>query len=65
MILVDFLELAQQRFSRDGRWPTQAEIVIWMYALGFRWGGGNLFLSDFDASESLFHDEIIEAARIG
>jgi hypothetical protein len=64
IILVDLLELAKQRHQRDGHWPTQAELITWMHALGFLWCGENLFISDFDASESLFHDEILEAAKI-
>jgi hypothetical protein len=63
-VVVDMLELAEQRRKRDGVYPTLAQLVCWMMALGFRWGGGNLFFCDFDATESLFHEEIIESMSL-
>lgn len=63
-VTVDMLALAEQARRRTGRYPTLPELIRWMHTLGFRWAGGDMFLSESDATESLYHGEIIESCRL-
>lgn len=64
ILFVDLLEVAEQWKKRNGRYPSGDENVRWLLTLGFRWGGGDLFFSDADATESLYHGEITESLRL-
>jgi len=58
------LRIAEQFRRRNGEWPSLDEAVWELQQIGLRWGGGNLFTADFDATESLFRGEILESCRI-
>lgn len=58
------LELAEQVKKRTGSYPSGPQLVAWMGRLEFKWGGDNLFFCNYDASESLYHGEILESCRL-
>lgn len=64
LILVDMLAIAEQWHRTHGRYPTQDDIVAMIMARGFRWGGDNLFFCDFDATEGMYHGEIIASISL-
>lgn len=64
VVLLDMLAIAEVFRRREGEWPSEEQAIWEVQKLGFRWGGANLFSADFDATESLPDNTIIESIRL-
>lgn len=59
-VRLDLLIIAESRRKRMGRYPSGAELMQWLNSIGYRFCGDDLFASDFDATDALPDNSILE-----
>lgn len=64
IVVVDLLEIAEHFRRREGEWPSREQVVWEVQKHDFRWAGEDLFFSDFDATEGLCDDSIVDFVKL-